>query len=254
MIGEEIVAVVGATGGTGTTRLVVETAGTLAREGHDVAVLDAAFATQGLSEYVPETLDVDLTAVLADDRDVEDALYPLVTGLDGQCLCCPTAAPFERLARAKTAGASRRFRNVVDAVASSVAYVLVDVPPVAANQAVAAVDAAETMVLVAPATEHGADGVARMRARLADVQSGDDVVVANRHGSADADGGGDHPLTAEAAVTLPVSDVVEPADAPVCAETADGAFPWAVAQTVETTLDVSTSVDPPESGLLDRLG
>jgi Flp pilus assembly CpaE family ATPase len=40
-------ALVGATGGAGTTRLTLETADLLAREGHAVAVFDAAFATQG---------------------------------------------------------------------------------------------------------------------------------------------------------------------------------------------------------------
>ncbi|SEO55941.1 hypothetical protein SAMN04487948_103228 [Halogranum amylolyticum] len=42
-------ALVGATGGAGVTRTAVELAATLARDGRDVAVLDAAYATEGLS-------------------------------------------------------------------------------------------------------------------------------------------------------------------------------------------------------------
>lgn len=50
------IALVGATGGAGTTRLSLELAAALATDGRDVAVLDAAFATQGLSDYVSGTL------------------------------------------------------------------------------------------------------------------------------------------------------------------------------------------------------
>ncbi|OYR95948.1 cell division inhibitor, partial [Halorubrum sp. E3] len=40
-------ALVGATGGAGTTRTAVELAALGARDGRDVAVVDAAFTTQG---------------------------------------------------------------------------------------------------------------------------------------------------------------------------------------------------------------
>ncbi len=43
-----ITAVIGATGGAGTTRTIVEVATTLARTGADVAVFDAAVGSQGL--------------------------------------------------------------------------------------------------------------------------------------------------------------------------------------------------------------
>ena len=62
-------ALVGATGGAGTTRTAVELAAMGARDGDDVAVVDAAFTTQGLSEYVAGRIDPDLTALLTDDPD-----------------------------------------------------------------------------------------------------------------------------------------------------------------------------------------
>ncbi|WEL28362.1 Chromosome partitioning ATPase, ParA family [Haloferax volcanii] len=64
------IALVGATGGAGTTRLSLELAAALATDGRDVAVLDAAFATQGLSDYVSGTLDPDATALVTDAADV----------------------------------------------------------------------------------------------------------------------------------------------------------------------------------------
>lgn len=71
------IALVGATGGAGTTRLSLELAAALATDGRDVAVLDAAFATQGLSDYVSGTLDPDATALVTDAADV-----PLESGLE----------------------------------------------------------------------------------------------------------------------------------------------------------------------------
>ena len=53
-------------------------------------------------------------------------------------------------------------------------------PPVAANQSVAAVDAADRITLVTPADERGADAVGRMEGVLADVGASADAVVATR--------------------------------------------------------------------------
>jgi len=69
----ETAALVGATGGAGTTRLCVELAATLARAGDDVAVFDAALATQGLEQYLPGHVERDLTGLLRErDPDPSD--------------------------------------------------------------------------------------------------------------------------------------------------------------------------------------
>jgi hypothetical protein len=59
------------------------------------------------------------------------------------------------------------------------------VPPVAANQAVAAVNACDRTALVAPTTVRGTDGRERMRGRLRDLGGDADAVVATR-GTAEA--------------------------------------------------------------------
>lgn len=108
-------ALIGATGGAGTTRTTVELATLLARDGRSVAVLDAALATQGLSDYLSGRLDPDLTAVLAEEEPLAAALVDLdLDGVSGRVACCPARAPFERLARAKTPEAARRFEAVAD--------------------------------------------------------------------------------------------------------------------------------------------
>lgn len=61
------VAVVGAVGGAGTTRTCLALAGILARDGRSVVILDAAYATQGLSDHVPGRIAPDMTALVVDD-------------------------------------------------------------------------------------------------------------------------------------------------------------------------------------------
>jgi Flp pilus assembly CpaE family ATPase len=56
-------ALVGATGGAGTTRLAVEFTALLTREGEAVCVLDAAYATPGLAQYVAGRIGPDVTAL-----------------------------------------------------------------------------------------------------------------------------------------------------------------------------------------------
>ena len=184
-------ALVGATGGAGTTRTVLESAVVLAADGADVAVLDAAYATQGLGSYLDGRLDPDMTALVTDS-----AAAPLSAGLvdlehdgSGRVACCPVDAPFERFARAKSVEAARRFEERIEEAAATFDYVLVDVPPVAANQAVAATTACERVTLVAPAGDRGADAVGRLHERLADLGTSVDVVSIGRgaedSGSAD---------------------------------------------------------------------
>jgi cellulose biosynthesis protein BcsQ len=175
-------ALVGATGGAGTTRLTVELAATLAAGGRSVAVLDAAYATQGLADYLPGELQPDLTSLVtgAADAPLASGLVDLPIEVPGRVACAPVRAPFERLSRAKSAEAARRFEERIAEAAAGHDHVLVDVPPVASNQAIAAVTACDRTAVVAPGSDRGADAVQRTVARLHDLGTDHDVVVATR--------------------------------------------------------------------------
>jgi len=237
-------ALVGAAGGAGTTRLAVECGATLARAGREVALLDAAFGTQGLADYVAGRIGADVTGVATGEADLDAALYDCPVDAPGRLALCPARAPFERLARAKTAGAAERFEKHLAAAALSHDVVLVDAPPVAANQAVAAVDAAERVAVVTPDTTRGADALARMRARLADIGTAEDAVLANY-----ADG---TPVVAEADARVPTAPTASPDEAPTCVP-ADGTFAPAVAAATEAALDVTLDIEFPDGGRLDAL-
>lgn len=175
----DTLALVGAVGGAGTTRLTVECAGTLARSGRSVAILDAAYGTQGLQSHVRRRPNPDLTtALLADDVDLAEALLPLALEAPGSVRVAPASAPFERLARAKHPDAARAFEQAVAAAAIGHDVVLIDTPPVAANQAVAAVSTADRVAVVAPDSARGRDGLARVQGRLRDVGARCGTVVA----------------------------------------------------------------------------
>lgn len=201
-------ALVGATGGAGTTRLTVEVGATLARTGRSVALLDAAYATQGLSQYLPGRIDPDITALVTGDGPLESGLVDLPVGTTGRLAACPAAAPFERLARAKTPAAARRLEAPLEEAASSFDRVLVDAPQVAANQAVAAATAADRVTVVMPASERGADALGTLRDRLSDLGVAEDAVVVN--GTQ-----GPSPVP-DADAPIPRSETTTPADSPVC--------------------------------------
>lgn len=236
-------ALVGVAGGAGTTRTTVECAATLARDGRDVAVLDAAYATQGLSEFVAGRVDPDLTALcLAPERPLADGLYdlPLDAGFDtpGRVALAPALAPFERLARAKTIEAAEAFEDRITEAAGEFDHVLVDTPPVAANQHLAAVAAADSVALVAPGSEHGVDARRRMIDRLADVGADLERTVAV----------GGEILAGDAA--LPRIDA-DPADGPRCLR--DEAVGADTAAAVETLFDVDLDLTFEPGGALGRL-
>ncbi|SEN47249.1 CobQ/CobB/MinD/ParA nucleotide binding domain-containing protein [Halorientalis persicus] len=232
-------ALAGVVGGAGTTRTTVEFGATLARAGRDVALLDAALATQGLAAHVPGRIDPDLTALCIGSGELRDGLVDLPVDVPGRLAACPARAPFERLARAKTPEAARRFESLLDSAAARFDHVLVDTPPVAANQAVAAVTSADRVALVVPATERGLDRVPTMRDRLRDLGATSDAVIATR-----ADGAVD-----PADATIPESDVRTVADLPVSADP-DTEFAPAVAAAVERVLDTDLGLDFPDEGLL----
>lgn len=181
-------AFVGAAGGAGTTRLTLECAALLAREGRGVVVLDAAYGTQGLADRIPGRVDPDVTTLCLDDRPLAEGLVePDVDGA-GRLAVCPARAPFERLARAKTPEAASRFGDRIDEAGRTFDHVIVDTPPVAANQAVAAVTGVEQVAVVCDAAR-AASAVPRTQDRLADVGAPDAVTVVTRtddHPDADA--------------------------------------------------------------------
>ncbi|AUV83488.1 cell division inhibitor [Salinigranum rubrum] len=172
-------AFVGATGGAGTTRTTLEAAVVLAADGADVIVLDAAYATQGLGDYLSGRLDPDLTTLVTDRTDgpLDVGLVELDVDAPGEVACCPVDAPFERLARAKRVEAAQAFERRIEEAVAAADHVLVDVPPLAANQAVAATTACERVCLVSPGGDRGADATNRLRERVADVGATVDTVA-----------------------------------------------------------------------------
>lgn len=244
MTDAETTAVVGACGGAGATRLAVEAAATLARDGRSVAVVDVAAATQGLAGYVPGRIDPDLTAVLVDDdATLADATVPLGLDVAGHVAAAPVRAPFERFARANTAGAARRLEELLAAAADRHDHVLVDAPPVATNLAVAAATTADRVAVVAPPGERGADAVQRVRGRLADVGAPAPVVV--RNDGVPDDGTG----TIDPDATVPASDTRAPSAAPVVVDP-DGEFAPAVAAATRAATGADLDLSFPDPGVL----
>jgi MinD-like ATPase involved in chromosome partitioning or flagellar assembly len=238
------VALVGAAGGVGTTRLTVECGATLARAGRDVAVVDAAYATQGLAAYVQGRIETDVTAAVTGDADLADALFDVGLDTPGRLSLAPARAPFERLARAKTAGAAETLADRLAAAALSHDVVLVDTPPVAANQAVSAVEAADRVAVVTADTPRGADALARTRGRLQDVGTAAETVLVNRTEEANT--------VTEADAAVPTSDVREESAAPACLPP-DPTFAPAVAAATTAVTDDPLDLEFPEGGRFEDL-
>lgn len=239
----QTLALVGAAGGVGTTRLALECGATLARTGRDVALFDAAFETQGLASYVPGPIEDDVTALATEEATLESALYEHPIDLPGQLTLCPARAPFERLARAKTAGAAQHFERQLAAASLAHDVVLVDTPPVGSNQSLAAVNAADRRALVTTDAPRGRDALARARERFEDVGAVIDAVIVNH-----AD---DEPIP-DADAVVPTTDVRAPQDCPASVPP-DESFAPAVADVVETVLDTTLDLEFPESGRLASL-
>jgi len=234
-------ALVGVAGGAGTTRIAVETAAALARDGASVGVFDAAFATQGLAQYVDGRIDTDATSLLVDpEADPAAARHGLAPDAPGEIAAYPAFAPFARIAEAKAPSAAERLESRLAALAETHDYVLVDAPPVAANQAVAAVTSADRVAAVAPPGDRGVDSLQRARGRLADVGSGFDLAVANR--VADAPPDADHAIPEHADTGIPG----EPA-----ALAGDSAFTASVAALAEALFDTELAVEIEADSLLD---
>jgi cellulose biosynthesis protein BcsQ len=238
----QIVAMVGAAGGVGTTRLTVECGATLARTGRDVAIFDAALSTQGLRSYVAGDISPDVTALMTENATVGDVLSNMAVDLPGTLAVAPAYAPFKRLARAQTAGAAQHFERQLAAASLSHDVVLVDTPPIDGNQSVATVNAAEHIALVTADSSRGRDALSLARARLDDIGETADTVLRNRATGTLSEG-----------VPIPESDVTDESDAPVCA-TPDDAFAPAVGEAIEELLDSSLDIEYPSGGRLGGLG
>lgn len=235
-------ALVGVAGGVGTTRTAVEMATTLARAGESAAVIDTAFGTQGLATYVEGRITDDVTAVATGEADLDGALYDADYDLPGRVAFAPAHAPFERLARAKTPESARAIETAIADADRRFDHVLLDVPPVAANQSVAAVTTAQKRALVIPATQRGIDLLPRQRGRLRDLDAPADAVVANR---TDTDGA--RPVE-DADYEIPAAE----RDGPTALDPTSALSP-AVAVAVEGLLNVDLGLSFEDDGVLDRL-
>jgi septum site-determining protein MinD len=238
-------ALVGAVGGAGTTRLTLEFGATLAREGDAVLVVDAAFATQGLATVVPGRINADVTTVVTEDSPLDVATFPLEPDwgepeASGELAVAPARAPFERFSRAMTAACGRRLGTRLSSATEQYDHVLVDVPPVAGNQAVAAVTAADRVLVVVPDSQRGADALPRARDRLHDIDAAVRGVVTNR--------ATDPSRVGEADAAVPESETNALPEAPVAVE--PSTFALAVEDAVETALDVELALPEPESSSL----
>lgn len=238
---ETTLALVGAAGGAGTTRTAVELGAMGARDGRDVVVVDAAYATQGLSEYVSGRIDPDVTALVTDRQGTElsAAVHEVGDALPGTLALVPARAPFERLARAQRPGAARALEARIDEAAAAYDHVVVDTPPVASNAAVSAVTAVDRVAAVTSADGHGRDALQRLRGRLDDV-------------------GAPHHATLSTRGSVPPADVAIPAMDPAIATspaagTDDGEIGEAVADAFETVFETELGVEFDGEGFLETL-
>jgi septum site-determining protein MinD len=164
----ETVAFVGSVGGVGTTRVTLGCAELLAANGRDTAVLDAAYGTQGLADRTAGRIAPDMTQLCLGEVPLGEGLIDRSLQGGGRLAVCPARAPFSRLAEAKSPDAAQRFEARIAEAARQFEYVLIDTPPIAANQAVAAVTGAETVAVVSD-DERAEASIPRTADRLADI-------------------------------------------------------------------------------------
>lgn len=226
-------ALIGAAGGVGTTRLCLEVGAALAADGRDTVLIDAAVDTQGLAAHVSGRIEPDLTAVITGEGELTEALrsYPLETA--GSVRLCPVHAPYTRIAAAKAPAAAERIEEVVTGATDLAEHVIVDVPPLASNTAVAGAAAVDRRAVVTPATIRGRDALSRTQGSLADLGLSADLVVANRS----VEG-----ALADADQSVPESEVTDVPEQPACLGTEPGFGP-AVRKLTESMFDVHLDVD-----------
>lgn len=242
--GYETAAVVGVAGGVGTTRITLESAATLARAGRDVVVLDVSFGTQGLVDHVPGTVDGDAARVFTEQTPFSEALFEFDLGTAGDLAVCPARAPFELLARAKTASAAQQFEAVLSEASTVADHVLIDVPPVATNPSVAAVTAADRVGVVVPPSNRGHDALQRLQGRLEDVGADRDLTIVNR--------ATDREPIRSADLTVPTATAVAPTETPTVIDP-DPEFAPAVADVAAGLFETELGLSFPDGGILSDL-
>jgi septum site-determining protein MinD len=230
----DTLALVGAAGGVGTTRLTLECATLLARDGRDVAVLDAAYGTQGLADRTEGRIDPDMTQLCLTDSPIEEGLIDRDLEAAGRLAVCPAHAPFERLARAKTPEAAEAFEDRIAEAARAVDFVIADTPPLAANQAVAAATATDRTAIVCDGVR-AAGAIPRTEDRLADIGVDEATTVLTRT---------DDSANADVAVPAFTTDGL--------AVETDSDARRAIADVLEATLDVTVTL-PDDAGLRSKL-
>lgn len=227
-----IAALVGTAGGVGTTRLAVEVGAALAADGREAIIVDAAFDTQGLSAYAPGRLVPDVTTLITDGGDIGDALVSFPTDTLGALQLCPAHAPYTRVAAAKAPESAERLEATIETAAERADHVIVDVPPLASNPAVAGAAAADRRALVIPPTVRGEDALSRTYGSLADLGFEADLVVANRAEEETPDA--DH--------VIPESTETDVSQTPACLRSEPEVGP-AVAALAEALFDTTLEVD-----------
>lgn len=228
-------AVVGAAGGVGTTRLSVEVGAALAADGRDVIVLDTALDTQGLSSYVPGRIDPDLTDVLTSGLDPAEALltHPASDVTAGTLRCLPVDATFDRIAQTKTPETARDLTELATDLTSDGTHIVVDVPPLASNTAVAGTAAADRIALATRDSARGRDALSQSLGTLDDLGFEATLTVINRVRA------GNPP---DADVTIPESTRSGVPTTPACLS-GDTEFVTAVERLASMLFDTKISVD-----------
>lgn len=226
-------ALIGTAGGVGTTRLALEVGATLAADGRDTIIVDAALDTQGLAAHVAGRIDPDVTTLVTEGGDLDDALVTYPTETAGSLRLCPVHAPFSRIAAAKAPEAAERLGTLITDATSLAEHVLVDVPPLASNTAVGGAAAADRRALITPATIRGRDALSRSLGSLADLGMAADLVVANR---------ADDDALEDADVAIPESVETDVPESP-SALSDEARFGPAVSTLTEELLAITIDVD-----------
>lgn len=226
-------ALIGTAGGVGTTRLALEVGATLAADGRDTIVVDAALDTQGLAAHTSGRIDPDLTTLITEGGDLDEALLRYPADTAGTLRMCPVHAPFTRIAAAKAPDAAERLGTLITEATSLAEHVVVDVPPLASNTAVGGAAAADRRALITPATIRGRDALSRSHGSLADLGMGADIVVANRAEDGDLE---------DADVTIPESVDTDVPESP-SALSEEAGFGSAVSTLTESLFAITLEVD-----------
>ena len=164
-----VVACVGATGGVGTTRTAVELARLATAHDRRPLLVDTAVATQGLARLLPTTPGVDLCGALS-DTDVVD-LDAIAVELPSALQIVAIDAPLCSVTTALTPQAAATLTDAIAHAAATHPLVIIDVPPVATNLAIAGLISADEILLVHRVGDH--EGVRRGRELIADLDGAD---------------------------------------------------------------------------------